>query len=118
MSSFKFTVTGADKVIKAFETSDILGDIDRITETYTRKMANTTAERAPVKSGKLRDSFPPSVRKEGPGIWSYGSHLPYATRQEYEHRTKKGFVRKTVWENRTPYREAIKERIDKIGGGL
>jgi hypothetical protein len=91
-------------------------DLDRITEAYARKMANEAAQGAPVDTGRLRNSFPPSVRKESDVHWSFGSDVEYAKVQEYEHRSKKGFVRKAVWDNREAYRNKIKERLGQIGG--
>lgn len=114
--SFNVNVTGASEIIRALNSPEIARDIDRITETYARKMANESAEGAPRDTGALANSFPPSVRKEQEATWSFGSDLPYATRQEYEHATKKGFVRKAIWNNREPYRNKIRQRLDEIGG--
>lgn len=115
-ANFNVSVSGLQDVLRALDSSSLERDIDRITETYARKMANEAAQNAPVDTGRLRNSFPPSVQKESPGVWSFGSDLPYATRQEYEHRTKKGFVRKAVWNNREPYRNKIRQRLDEMGG--
>lgn len=112
---FNVSVTGLDAIQQALDPAAVARDIDRITETYARKMANESAHNAPVKTGRLKNSFPPSVRKESEGAWSFGSDVPYATRQEYEHKTKKGFVRKAVWDNREPYRNKISERLNDIG---
>jgi hypothetical protein len=81
-------------------------------------MANESAEMAPRLTGKLKNSITASVEQESEGVWTYGSDLPYATRQEYEHRSKKGFIRKSVWNNREPYRNKINQRIGEIGGDL
>ncbi len=118
MSRIDLNIRGINDVIRALDPERITQDLDRITEAYTRKMANETAEAAPRDTGRLANSFPASVEKESECVWTYGSDLPYATRQEYEHRTKKGFVRKTVWTNRNPYREKIRERIREIGSDL
>jgi len=111
-------VFGIDDVLKKFaETGGepAKRDLEKITETYARKMASESAEMAPVDTGALKNSISSSPRKaEGEEIaWEWGSNLPYATRQEYEHKSKKGFVRKAIWNNRTKYREAIRNRIAK-----
>src|SRR5690625_1824526 len=90
-----------------------LNNADKITETYTRKMANESATSAPVDSGDLRASIVASPRKLEKGVWEYGSELAYAKRQEYENATHKGFIRKSVWNNRTPYRNAIRKEFTR-----
>jgi hypothetical protein len=113
--TFSVSVSGIEAVRHALNPAAVTRDIDRITETYARKMANEAAENAPRDTGRLKNSFPSSVQKESEGLWSFGSDVPYAAKQEYEHRTKKGFVRKAVWNNREAYRSKIKERLDEIG---
>ncbi|MEH7246464.1 hypothetical protein V7114_06650 [Neobacillus niacini] len=113
--NFTVNVAGLRDVLRTLESGPLKTDLDRITEAYTRKMANETSEAAPVDTGKLKNSFPPSVRKDADVSWSYGSDVPYAKKQEYEHHTKKGFVRKTIWNNREPYRNKINERLGEMG---
>lgn len=96
-----------------FNTNGLANSLDRITETYARKMANDTAHGAPVDTGKLKNSFPSSVTKEGTAKWSYGSDLPYAVRQEYEHHSRKGFIRKAIWDNETAYRDRIQQEVER-----
>lgn len=108
-------VSGIDKVMNDFSRKGMRAqtEADQVTETYTRKMANQSGEMAPVKSGDLRESIIASPRRLRLGVWQYGSHLPYARRQEYEHRTKKGFIRKSVYKNRNEYREALRREVSK-----
>lgn len=112
---FSVRVTGMDEVLKTLDSDVLAWDLDKITETYARKMANESAKGAPRKTGKLKNSFPPSVQKEEECVWVFGSDLPYALKQEYEHRTKKGFVRKAVWNNREAYKNKIRERLSRMG---
>lgn len=109
-------VKGLDKVMKDFSLAgmEAQGTADKVTETYTRKMANDSADMAPVKSGDLRANLAASPRRLKPAVWEYGGTLPYTRRQEYEHRTKKGFIRKAVWNNRTAYREKLREEIARF----
>jgi len=113
--NFKVKAEGIDKVMKKFTIAGIQaqGNADKITETYTRKMANESASNAPVDTSDLKNSILASPRRIKAGTWEYGSELPYAQRQEYEHKSKKGFIRKSVWNNRTPYREALKKEFSK-----
>jgi len=111
-------VLGVADVLKRLDAvagKEALQDVDAITETYARKMANESAEMAPVRDGFLKNSIAssPEQAPDDPHAWQYGSNLPYAQRQEYEHRTHKGFIRKSVWNNRELYREAVRKRITK-----
>ena len=110
------SITGIDKLTKKFNSFSgavALENVDKITETYTRKMANESAEMAPVDQNILAPSIAASPERVEKGVWEYGSNLEYARRQEYEHTSKKGFIRKSVWNNRTPYRDAIKRELTK-----
>lgn len=89
--------------------------LDNTTGKATRQMANDSAKMAPVKDNLLRPSIPASVKKESEMSWSYGSNLPYAKRQEYTHPSKKGFFRKSIWKNRTKFRDAIKDDLRHLG---
>jgi hypothetical protein len=88
-------------------------EIDEVTERTVRQMANEAAEKAPVKTGKLASSIPPSVNKLDEMKWEFGSDVEYATRQEYEHSEKKGFFRKAVWNNREKFRTDVREVIQR-----
>src|SRR5690625_3003683 len=110
-------VSGLDKVMKDFSLAGIKaqGNADKVTETYTRKMANEAGKQAPVDTGDLRANLIASPHRLAPASWQFGGTLPYTRRQEYEHRTKKGFIRKAVWNNRTAYRERLREEIERFG---
>lgn len=85
--------------------------IDNTVETYARKMAADAAHNAPVRDGFLKNSLASSPQQVTKMTWEFGSDLPYALRQEYEHATRKGFVRKSLWANRDAYRKAVIKRI-------
>lgn len=88
-------------------------EIDQAVERAARTMANEAAHNAPVKTGKLAASIPPSVENVGEMKWQFGSDVEYATRQEYEHSTKKGFLRKAVWNNREQFRQDVREVVNR-----
>ena len=108
-------VQGLDAVMKDFSAKGIQAQnrADKVTETYTRKMANESAAMAPVDSGDLRASIAASPRRLKLATWEFGSSLPYARRQEYEHASRKGFIRKSVYHNRNDYRAAVRREITK-----
>lgn len=89
--------------------------IDQDVERGVRQMANDSAEMAPVKSGRLAGSIPKTVSKVSPMAWEYGSDVEYATRQEYEHKSRKGFFRKSVWTNWQKLRDKIRRTINESG---
>src|SRR5690625_2711112 len=110
------SVKGLDKVMNDFSLAGIKaqGTADRVTETYTRKMANEAGQAAPVDSGDLRANVIASPYRLQRGVWQFGGTLAYARRQEYEHKSKKGFIRKAVWKNRNDYREALRREVAKF----
>lgn len=109
-------ITGLNNVMRALSNmadSSMVGDLERISETYARKMAQESSDLAPIKDGALRGSLASSPERSDVAehVWEYGSDLPYAVKMEYTHPTNKAFIRKVVWDNRAKYRKAIKERI-------
>lgn len=113
--SMNVRVTGVEEVLRRIGEQGaraMAHEIDQVTERTVRTMANEAATNAPVKTGKLVASIPPSVEKVGEMKWQFGSDVEYATRQEYEHATKKGFLRKAVWNNREQFRQDVREVID------
>lgn len=117
MAKFDVKVEGVDKLLRKLDRisgAKAVADIDRITEAYARKMAAESARMAPVKTGALKNSIAKSPRpSDEPHAWEWGSHLPYATRQEYEHRTHKAFARRAIWNNEKKYRDAVMRRLTK-----
>jgi hypothetical protein len=115
MARFSVSVTGVQSVLRRFGNrgaQQLTQEIDEVTERAVRTMANEAATNAPVKTGKLAASIPPSVEKVGEMDWQFGSDVEYATRQEYEHSTKKGFLRRAVWDNREQLFQDVREVID------
>ena len=108
-------VDGIDEVMKEFGKwtgQAYAKDIDKVSETYARKMAKESAGKAPIDTGSLKGSIASSPAPGGTlGEWTYGSDLPYARRQEYEHASAKGFIREVVWNNRDKYREAVRKAV-------
>lgn len=108
-------VDGLEDVMDKFknQASDAAKNVDNVTETYTRKMANESSSNAPVLTGDLRASIAASPRKLSEGLWEYGSDLEYARIQEYEHHTYYAFIRNSVWNNEQPYKDAAKREVLK-----
>lgn len=110
-------VTGIKETLARLEKQlgkDAVSDVDKITETYARKMSADSARFAPILDGFLRGSIASSPEPDRqPNIWRWGSNLPYARRQEYEHSTNKAFIRRAIWDNEKGYRDAVIRRITK-----
>lgn len=106
-------VDGLDDLMKKFSLAGLKaqGNADKVTETYTRKMANEAGAAAPVLDNLLRPNLIASPRRIGPALWEFGGTLEYTRIQEYEHATKKGFIRKAVWNNRQDYRERLAKEV-------
>lgn len=58
-----------------------------------RKTAMDAAEHTPVETGALQASIRYSAARERKLRYHWGSKLPYALRQEYEHKALKGWMR-------------------------
>lgn len=118
MAKFKFDIQGVDEVQRALgrqAASALKRQVaDDISEGVDA-MAEGAYDNAPVETGALRSSILASVKREGLMEYIFGSHLPYAQRQEYEHKTKKAYFRRAIWAE-TPQLESklaitIKRRL-------
>lgn len=116
MTRINISVKGLDSVMKDFSEAGrkAQDNADKVTETYARKMANEGADMAPVDTGDLRANLLASPRRLKTATWEFGGTLAYTRRQEYEHATKKGFIRKAVWRNRNDYREKLRKEVSKF----
>lgn len=111
---FSIKASGVSEALeKLGDAAELIKELDQVTEKHTRLMSNEAATNAPVKTGKLASSIPKSVEQEAEMVWIFGSDVEYATRQEYEHDTKKAFFRKALWNGRAPFREEVQETIRK-----
>ena len=108
-------IQGLNRVLSSLEYDDLVRDVANTTEAYTRKAANEAAEMAPVKDGILRNSIVASPEQIDETHWQYGSNVAYARKQEYENKTHKAFIRKSVWNNEEPYREKILGYVRDLG---
>jgi hypothetical protein len=114
---FRVKTTGVYDVLAALgakAAKELAGEFDEIVEKNAVKIVNQTKENAPIRDGFLRNSIhiygrPAKMAR------IIGSDRDYATRQEYEHATKKGFFRKALWAGRVPLRDDIKTAIKSRG---
>lgn len=71
--------------------------VDDNLEEGVDRMAEQAYDNAPVDTGALRSSILASVTKSSRHHYMFGSQMPYAQRQEYEHKTKKAYFRRAIW---------------------
>lgn len=96
----KIDVRGIEKVQERLgkrAANDLVDAIDTDLGVEARKMAVEGAKGSPVLTGALRASILTSPGREGKLKYYWGSRLPYALRQEYEHRPRAGWLRRS-WE--------------------
>ncbi|WP_332606869.1 hypothetical protein [Bacillus spizizenii] len=113
----RITIIGLTEALKSAANAQALKtDVGHDVERGVRRMANGGANNAPKKTGRLANSIVSSPHKEDDLSWSFGSDLPYARRQEYEHRTRKAFIRRAVWDNEDELEKDIERSInDRLG---
>lgn len=80
-------------------------------------MAERSYEYAPKDTTALANSILASVHKEAPLTYVYGSHMPYAQRQEYEHKTKRGYFRRSVNREKIYLYEKIEFTVKHVING-
>jgi hypothetical protein len=76
-----------------------------------RKMTLVAFANAPVDTTALRVSILGSIRREGAAEYIFGSPLPYAQRQEYEHKTKKMYLHRAVWSEQHKIARELRKSI-------
>lgn len=87
--------------------------LDEVVERRTLEMVNETRKRAPRLTGKLAGSIGIKDSETRPLTRVYGSDIEYARRQEFEHKSKKGYFRKTVAKHRPLFFKDVRDFLDK-----
>ncbi|MFJ8216225.1 hypothetical protein [Bacillus cereus] len=115
----RVTVKGQANVLRAHNPDKYRTPIAQTVEKHTRLQANKASNRAPILWGPLSESIPASVKMVVGAkiIGTYGSPLIYAAVQEFTHKTKKGFMRKTAFEGEQPFVEDIKQTVQRVANG-
>lgn len=78
-----------------------------------RKMTLVAFANAPVDTTALRTSILGSIRREGDAEYIFGSVMPYAQRQEYEHKTKNMYMHRAVWSETHKIERELKKSIQR-----
>jgi Bacteriophage HK97-gp10, putative tail-component len=115
----KFTVKafGVEEVMKQLgknAANELANELDGVVEKQSFETVNDVKANTPVDTGRLVNSID-VYEKPAKMARIIGSPVEYATRQEYEHKSKKGFFRKALFKRRTLLRKEVEAIIQKRG---
>lgn len=116
MPKYKVDVKGIDEVIRKLGVNgahEVRKGIGVDVKEGVYNMAEQASDNAPVDTGALSASIVPTVEKIAPLSWRFGSPLPYAQRQEYEHKTHKAYFRRAIWAEQYELRDKMKSTIKR-----
>lgn len=116
----KVELSGFDKLrgkLGKDAADDLVDAIELDLANETRKMAVQGAKNAPVETGALRASVLASPQRAGKLTYYWGSKLPYALRQEYEHKTKRAYLRRAYWQGQKELQKTIRFTLKRRLGG-
>lgn len=114
---FSVKAKGVDRVIQSLGSEGakaLENKLDKIVEANAIKIVNQAKENAPERDRNLKRSIhlygrPAKLKR------TIGSNMPYAQRQEYEHKSKRGYFRRALWDGRQPFRTDIQNAIKDLG---
>jgi len=113
---FSVKANGVEAVLRKLGSEGakrLADDLDIVVEKQALMTVNDAKNNAPQKDGNLKRS----IKLYGKPVKlsrTIGSNMPYAQRQEYEHKSRKGYFRKALWKRREPFRKAIESEIKKL----
>ena|SRR5690625_4222940 len=94
---------------------ELIRELGGTTERAALGVANKAAEGAPRLHGFLKNSIISSPEKKDDLTWEVGSDRAYAARQEYEHKSRKGFFRKALAAEDPLFKKAIQNVLKRVG---
>jgi len=116
----RVNLTGLNEVLANLEqiASDVPNEVDEAVERTALQMVNTSRQEAPRLTGRLANSIDifPQDTKQGERTW--GSDVEYARRQEYEHRTKSGYIRRSVTKHEGTFKTELENAVRRSIGGV
>lgn len=92
-------------------------NIDEAVEVRALKMVNDTKVSAPRKTGKLKNSIQIITQETKPMSRTYGTNVEYARKQEYEHKTKRGYFRNNITKHKPLLQADVQKAIKKTFKG-
>lgn len=96
---FTYTMKGIDETIRnKLRDPKVQEELDRVIMTTMQNFAQQAASRAPVDTGRLRNSLLAYTYRHALLDWRTLEGTDYTMIQEYEHKSKSGFVRNSFTE--------------------
>jgi len=112
----------------AASSPELRSALDKLVHRYAVEAGEIARTFCPVRTGTLQKSLTASVTYEGRRyeavtgqkademVYWVGSSLPYAAKQEFEHKTKSHYIHKGVAEVQKPLKEEAVKLLDFILG--
>jgi hypothetical protein len=97
--NYDLSLVGMDKLLNRLSERNVrrvLDATDKATKDYANELARKMADKAPILTGELMRSLRDSPIRKGPGWYYLMATVDYTWVQEYEHRTKSGFIRRNI----------------------
>lgn len=115
MGSIRYRIRskGIDRLIDRLDPAKLEAKVEGTLAVGVQKMAIQAYKNAPVETGALRASILRSVQRDGDLEYIFGSYMPYAQRQEYEHKTKRMYLHRAIWVNEVPLRREFEQTVKK-----
>lgn len=107
----KIRSKGFDALIDRLDPGKLEAKIQTTMHVGVQRMAIDAYKFAPVETGALRASILRSVQHDRDIDYIFGSYMPYAQRQEYEHKTRKMYLHRAVWTNIVPLKKDLAKTI-------
>jgi len=100
MAKFKITIDGVDSTIRRKLTdAKARNELDAIIMTSINNLGQKAAQRAPVDTGRLRNSLMAYIEKRGEMNWVMKEGTEYTVYQEYNNPNgKQAFIRTSLYE--------------------
>lgn len=111
--NIRFGSDGIDKLIRRLDPALLEAKLQVTLHVGVQKMAIDAFKNAPVDTTALRASILRSVKHDRDMDYIFGSYMPYAQRQEYEHKTKKMYMHRAVWSNLVPLKRDLAKTVRK-----
>ena len=120
MARYTIEFKGIDEVQRALGISNskrMKRQIDDDLSEGIDRMAEQAYDNAPVETGALRSSILASRTKLSRHHYMFGSTMPYAQRQEYEHKSKMYYFKRAVLQEAPGIKEDIESTVKRTLNG-
>lgn len=107
---------GVDAALKGLTDETAVEDADKLAEGSIRRIGTDAANRAPVDTGHLRNTMTSGIERSQSapkGVWDLINQTDYTLIQEFNHKSKSGFIRNSVDAESPRFKEIISERFKK-----